>query len=84
MDKAAELQKFWRGLNDVKIPADKKKILVILFLEGNFEDCGIKSRSKKMMMSRLQDSISRKLTWLNCQVFVVDSGTYKERYFQVS
>ena len=84
MDKAAELQKFWRGLNDVKIPADKKKILVILFLEGNFEDSGIKSRSKKMMMSRLQDSISRKLTWLNCQVFVVDSGTYKERYFQVS
>ncbi len=84
MEKAAELRKFWFGLNDSKIPADKKKILVILFLEGNFEASGVKSRSKKMMMSRLQNSIRRKLAWLNCQVFVVDSNTYKERYFQVS
>ena len=68
--------KFWCGLNDSKIPTDKKKILVILFLEGNFEGSGVKSRSKKMMMARLQSSINQKLAWLNCQVSVVDSGTY--------
>lgn len=37
-----------------------------------------------MIMKRLQDSISDKLSWLNCRVFVVDSATYKRTHFTVS
>lgn len=37
-----------------------KKKYVILFLEGKFESC---TRSKKMIMKALQDSIKKKLQW---------------------
>ena len=82
-EKARELETYWKGIFNSNIPKDKKKILVILFLEGDFNANGPKSRSKKMIMRSIQESINTKLAWLKCQVSVVDSDTYKERYFTV-
>lgn len=62
------------------IPTDKKKLFIILFLEGNFES---DSRSKKLTMKRISESIEQKLHWLNCKVQVVDSNTYGKKHFEV-
>lgn len=83
-ENAAELLNYWKGISDLRLIKDKKRLMVVLFLEGDFYSEGPDSRSKKTMMKRLQESISAKLAWLNCQVTVVDSNTYKERYFKVS
>lgn len=61
-------------------PDNTKKKYVILFLKGDF---ACRSRSKKTIMKSLQDSINKKLKWLNCQVSVVDSGTYDPKIFQI-
>ena len=79
---SAELAPFWKKLNETKIKKDEKQIRVILFLEGNFDAVG--SRSKKMIMQRLESSIQGKLSWLNCKVSVVDSTTCTDRFFRVS
>lgn len=84
MGSANELMSLGAELNSKKIPNDQKPIVVILFLEGNFEITGSKTRNKKMIMQRLQSSIRDKLVWLNCKVSVVDSATYQKRYFEVS
>ena len=34
-------------------------------------------------MKRIQESISQKLSWLNCKVSVVDSDTYNPKLFTV-
>lgn len=83
-EKASELTAYWKYLNDIKLIKDRKQLLVVLFLEGNFNQRGSQSRSKKMIMQRIQTSINSKLTWLNCRVSVVDSNTYNKRCFQVS
>lgn len=83
-DKAMKLAGFWKEICDVKIVKDKKYILVTLFLEGNFSANAPKSRSKRMIMKRLQESINDKLSWLNCKVAVVDSDTYNKRYFNIN
>lgn len=80
---AQELLSFWEYLTNQHIPTSKKKIMVILFLEGDFSITGSKTRDKKMIMQRMQDSIRKKLTWLNCKVSVVDSTTYKQRLFSI-
>lgn len=36
-----------------------------------------------MIMKELQDSINKKLRWINCRVSVVDSDTYDPRIFQI-
>lgn len=59
---------------------DQKKMLVILFLEGDF---GSTNRPKKMIMKDLQDSINKKLRWLKCRVSVVDSTTYNKKVFEL-
>ena len=59
---------------------DSKKKYVILFLEGDF---GGKTRTKKMIMKALQDSMNKKLKWINCRVSVVDSHTYDSRIFKI-
>lgn len=82
-EKAEILVDFWKGLTDSDILRDKKKIIVVLFLEGEFFENGPKSRTKKMMMNRIRESISTKLEWLNCKVFVVDSSTYNKALFEV-
>ena len=55
-----------------------KKLLVILFLEGQF---GGQTRTKKVIMRELQNSLRTKLGWLNCTVSVVDSTTYNHDVF---
>ena len=69
----------------------KKKILVIhgpnlnllgerepgIYGEVSFENLN------KMIMQKLQDSINKKLRWINCRVSVVDSDTYDPRIFQI-
>ena len=59
---------------------DSKKKYVILFLEGDF---GSRTRSKKMIMKELQDSMNKKLQWINCRVSVVDSDTYNPKIFRI-
>lgn len=80
--RAEELAAFFRGLSDEKILKNKKKLIITLFVEGDFS-AQYSVRTKKMMMQRLQDSLKNKLSWLNCQVAVVDSDTYNSRYFKV-
>lgn len=80
VENSLELLKFYGGMNDKKICKDKKRILVILFLEGDFK---ARARDKKMIMKSIQDSIKNKLSWLNCKVTVVDSNTYNKRFFEV-
>ena len=78
--KANELEFIWKGLSATKLVSHKKRIVVILYLEGNF---GTKTRSKRMIMKSIQDSIKTKLKWLNCSIHVVDKDTYSDRYFYV-
>ena len=82
-EKANEISTFWQSLAASEIKKEQKKILIVLFLEGDFDTYGPKSRTKKMIMLRLRESIQKKLSWLNCQVTVVDSTTYKKTYFDV-
>lgn len=84
IEKADVLSAYWKWIGDAKIPRNKKKIVVILFLEGNFGEKNPKTRTKKMIMQRIQQSINSKLSWINCRVAVVDSDTYNESYFNVS
>lgn len=78
---AEELKCFSDALTSEKILDDSKKILVILFLEGDF---GCQTRTKRTIMKSLQDSMNTKLQWLKCQVSVVDSDTYIHSLFEVS
>lgn len=82
-EKAQFLADYWKGLTDTDILRDRKKIIVVLFLEGEFFENGPKSRTKRMMMNRIRESISTKLEWLNCKVFVVDSSTYNRALFEI-
>ena len=68
-----ELKEYIQFLSGDSFSNDSKKKYVILFLEGDF---GTKTRTKKMIMKELQDSINKKLRWINCRVSVVDSDTY--------
>lgn len=81
VDRASEIEEYWGDFNSPKIPNLKRKIYVSLFLEGEF---GSKTRSKKMIMKRIQESLNKKLQWLNCKVTVVDSNTYNPKYYRVS
>ena len=75
-----ELKEYIQFLSGDSFSNDSKKKYVILFLEGDF---GTKTRTKKMIMQKLQDSINKKLRWINCRVSVVDSDTYDPRMFQI-
>ena len=82
-ESSVELADFWENFNSSQIPKDKKKLWVILFLEGEFGVNCPTSRRKTMIMKRLRESIEKKLGWLNCKVLVVDSDTYKAKFFKV-
>ena len=69
-DSAEELAELWKAVTDSQLPADGKQLQVILFLEGNF---GCRTRDKRAIMKGLQESIQKKLSWLNCKVSVIDS-----------
>jgi len=75
-----ELLRYFSSITDKKIITGKKKIKVILFLDGNFE---VRTRTNKMIMNRIQDSLKSKLAWLYCDVQVVNSYTVNKDYFQV-
>lgn len=75
-----ELREYIQFLSKDAFSDNSKKKYVILFLEGDF---GGKTRSKKMIMKALQDSIKKKLKWINCRVSVVDSDTYNTKLFQI-
>lgn len=81
-EKALELEEYWYAIDNAKIQKNKKKIVVTLFLEGNFDSIS-QTRKKKAIMKRIQESISQKLSWLNCKVSVVDSDTYNPKLFTV-
>ncbi|HIU03278.1 MAG TPA: hypothetical protein IAB63_08510 [Candidatus Onthocola gallistercoris] len=83
MQQSVVLSDFWKAFTNDKITKDKKKLRIVLFLEGDFYANGPKSRNKKMIMKRLQDSIKGHLSWLNCQVAVEDSNTYAKQFFTV-
>ena len=78
--KASEVEFVWKGISSAKIASGKKKLYVILYLEGDF---GTRSRSKKMIMRSIQESIKKKLKWLNANIVVVDKDTYKTRFFTI-
>ena len=73
-----ELKESIQFLSGDSFSNDSKRKYVILFLEGNF---GTKTRTKKMIMKDLQDSMNKKLRWINCRVSGVD--TYDPRIFQI-
>lgn len=76
-EKLAEMyEKF--GLSNIQ--KEKKKLWIILLLEGEF---AVKTRSKEMIMGEIQRSLKQKLKWLECKVSVVDMKTYKEKFFKV-
>ncbi len=75
-----ELREYVQFLSNDIFSNDSKKKYVILFLEGDF---GGRTRTKKMIMKALQDSMNKKLKWINCRVSVVDSDTYDSRLFQI-
>lgn len=80
--KAFELEPYFQAISSEDICAQKKGIIVILVLEGDFEN---RTRSKEMIMQRIQNSIRGKLKWLACKkVYVVDTNTYNGRYFSMS
>lgn len=79
-ESAPELIRYVKAVEGKRIVNLEKKLLVVLFLEGDF--CS-DARSKEMNMSSIQASIEKKLRWLNCSVSVVDSNTYREKFFQV-
>lgn len=55
---AVELKKYWSIINTEFISKDKKQLIITLFLEGDFDNC-FTSRSKKMIMTDLQNSIRK-------------------------
>ncbi len=80
---AEELAKYCDSLTGRAVYTDKKPVYVILFLEGDFSLAGSKSRNKRMIMKRIQESLAQKLDWMNCRVVVVDSSTYNRKHFTV-
>lgn len=75
-----ELKEYTQFLARDAFSDDSQRKYVILFLEGDF---GSKTRSKKTIMKILQDSMNKKLQWLNCRVSVVDSDTYDPKIFEI-
>ena len=76
----SELREYIEFLSNDTFSDDSKKKYVILFLKGEF---GGKTRTKKMIMKNLQDSLNKKLRWLHCRVSVVDSATYDPKIFRI-
>ena len=77
---ANALAAYYSAFSTEKIPKGKKRINVLLFMEGSFE---FHSRSKKTLMNELRKYIAVRLRWLNCTVRVVDSQTYPSELFEV-
>lgn len=83
-DTAAILANMGKSMNQKSLLSDRKSLVVLLILEGDFGGEGEpKSRSKKMIMGRIKSSIADKLKWLKCRVEVVDSNTNRNHLFSI-
>ena len=76
----APLLEYANALHDRKIASHKKKMLVLLCLEGDFS---CKSRSNTQIYLNLQNKIQRRLKWLNCSVSVGSTQTFDLKEFDV-
>lgn len=77
---AKQLSELYEKFNLLDICKEKKKLFVILLLEGNFK---IKARTKKMIMKDIQNKLKTNLKWLECKVSVIDIETSKDKFFVV-
>lgn len=70
-----QLKPYFDILKDSNLSSGKIKLKVILFLEGDFSTG---TRTEKIIMKDLQDSIKSKLSWLNCHVLVENINTHRK------
>ena len=80
-ESAVKLAAYAHALQAPAIAALDKKLLILLYLEGDF---ACHTRSNEMIYSDIQKRISKKLKWLNCRVNVVSTRTHSPRDFDVS
>ena len=78
---AAKLLRYAHALHAPNIASHDKKILVLLYLEGDFS---CQSRTNEMIYGDLQKRIARRLKWLNCKVDVVSTRKRSPRDFEVT
>ncbi len=69
---AAECMPLAEALFSTEIREKRRKLFVILLLEGEF-GTGLQTRTNAMIHQRLKQSMDKKLKWLNCTVCVLDS-----------
>lgn len=74
------LQPMANSLTNNDIPQLKKRLLVLLYLEGDFS---CQTRPNEEIYRGIRDRIARKLKWLNCYVDVVSTSTHKAMDFSV-
>ena len=79
---ALELVDYGKNMNQKSLLSDRKSLVVLLVLEGDFGRY-YSTRSKKMIMDRIKSSIDAKLKWLKCRVEVVDSNTNRNHLFSI-
>lgn len=77
---AVELLDYANALHASNIASLEKKLLVLLYLEGDFS---CKTRTNEMIYRDLQKRIKRRLQWLNCRVDVVSTRTRSLKDFKV-
>ena len=70
----------WNGVPDQLDFRNIPKICVVLFLTGDFST---KTRTEKMILRGLQESIESKLKWLKCLVLVENMSTQRKKYYHV-
>lgn len=78
---AISLLDFAAALHATSIASLEKKLLVLLYLEGDFS---CKSRSNDAIYRELQNRIKKRLKWLNCRVSVVSTKTDHPRDYEVT
>ena len=78
---AAPLLNFADSLHAGNIASLEKKLLVLLYLEGDFS---CKSRSNESIYRDIQSRIKKRLKWLNCRVSVVSTKTDHPRDYEVT
>ena len=78
-NRAVPLMNYASALHAGNIAKLKKKLFVILFLEGDFS---CQSRTNKQIYGDIRSRINKRLKWLNCHVDVVSTQTYNPRDFE--
>ena len=78
---AVRLLDYAHALHAPNIASLEKKLLVLLYLEGDFS---CRTRTNEMIYGDLQKRIARRLKWLNCKVDVVSTRKHNPRDFEVT